>query len=599
MPDRRRFLLAGVAAAAGCAGSGPAQRTAPGDAATRLRALLASSDESTLDRNPIWGLYRGDLRRAGRFGDFLSDAYVQAEQRAASADLAALAAIPRDRLTGTDRVAADAFAWTRHDAQARFAAPAAAIGTRLPLDHFNGWHLFFPEMSSGEGMAPFRTVKDYEDGLTRLDGFITWLDQAVARMREGMALGIVQPRLVVDRMIPQFARLAAEDRATSSFYGPIRQLPADFAPATRERLAAAYAEAVERRLQPAFARVHRFLVDEYRRAARETVGVGALPGGDAHYAMLVRSNTTTDLSPEQIHRLGLAEVERITAGMQAVRRQVRFGGSLPEFFADLRSAPTFRPASAQALGDGYRAIGQRVDAAMPRLFELTPKTPLEIRPTPAEQAATDASGRYVSGAPDTGRPGIFYYNTHELESRRTWGMETLYLHEAVPGHHYQSMVAAENDALPKLLRFDGMPAYWEGWALYAESLGPELGLFDDPYQRFGHHNDAMLRALRLVVDTGLHAFGWSRERAIEYMLDHSAMSRNDVTVEVERYIVDPGQALAYKVGELTIRRLRTRAERTLGARFDLRAFHTQVLDTGAIPLPVLEAKIDAWLADAR
>ena len=280
-------------------------------------------------------------------------------------------------------------------------------------------------------------------------------------------------------------------------------------------------------------------------------------------------------------------------------QRVGFQGSLSEFFEYLRTDRLFQPASAAAVLDGYRAIGGRVDVGMPRLFNVAPKTVLEIRPTPDYQAPTDAAARYNSGAPDTGKPGVFYFNTYDLKSRSTWSMETLYLHEAIPGHHFQNMLAVENAALPKLLRFGWNTAYGEGWALYAESLGPELGLFEDSYQLFGYYDAEMLRAMRLVVDTGLHAFGWTREQAIDYMLAHSAMGRTDVVAEVERYIVNPGQALAYKIGALTIQRLRRKAEQALGARFDVRAFHSKVLMTGAIPMTVLEASVDDWIASFR
>ena len=282
--------------------------------------------------------------------------------------------------------------------------------------------------------------------------------------------------------------------------------------------------------------------------------------------------------------------------MESIKAEVGFQGTLPEFFEQLRTDSRFSPTSPQALGDGYRMIGQRVDAAIPRLFAHRPLAPLDIRPTPSPADQTDAAARYDVGTPDGSRPGVFYYNTYDLPSRPTRNMETLYLHEAVPGHHFQLSLAQENAALPKLLRFDGNTAFAEGWALYAESLGAELGVFSDPYQRFGHYDDEIWRALRLVVDTGLHALGWTREQAIGYMLAHSSTSRTDATAEVERYIVNPGQALAYKIGQLTISRLRARAQTALGERFDVRDFHDQVLLTGALPLTVLEAKIERWIA---
>jgi uncharacterized protein (DUF885 family) len=568
-------------------------------AATRLRALLAASDEAYLDRNPIDALYRGDTRRAAQHGDYISAAYVDAEHRAAQRDLAQLAQIPRERLSAIDRIAYDTFQWSRDEARERHAPPAASIWPMLRLDQLNGWHLFFPELSSGDGVAPYRTVRDYDNGLARIEGFIAWLDRTVERLREGQRSGVVLPRVVAERVIAQFDRFSAQSLDDSPYYGPIRKLPADMPAADRERLTRAYASAVEDQLRPAFRRVRAFLAEHYLASTRASVGLSALPGGAAYYDFLIRANTTTRLSATEVHRLGVAEVARITTGMEAVMRQVAFRGTRAEFFEYMRSDPRFAPASPQALADGFAAIGRRVDAALPRLFDTRPKTPLAIRPTPSYQAPNDPGARYTPGSLDTGQPGVFSFNTFNLPSRRTWDMETLYLHEAVPGHHMQIALAAENAALPKLLRFGGNTAYGEGWALYAESLGFELGLYEDPYQRFGHYNDEMWRAMRLVVDTGLHAFGWTREQAIDYMLAHSAISRNDAVVEVERYIADPGQALAYKIGALTIQRLRQRAEQALGSRFDVRAFHRQVLDTGGIPMAVLEAKVEEWIVSRR
>jgi uncharacterized protein (DUF885 family) len=598
MPGRRTaiVLCASACAAAALPWRAGAQAV-EGDDAARLRRLLDASDEALLDRNPIWALYRGDTRRAGQHGDFVSAAYVEGERRAAEADLARLAEIRRDRLSAADRIAYDAFRWSRENARERNSPPAASIWPLLRIDQMNGWHLHFAELSSGGGVAPYRTVVDYDNGLARIDGFIGWLERATGRMREGQRSGVVLPRVIVERVISQFDTYAAQGLDDSPYYGPVRTMPPEIAEPERTRLAKAYAAAVEERLKPAFRRTSAFLRDEYLRSARATVGLSAIPGGAAYYATLIRAHTTTTLVADEVHRLGLAEVARIRSGMTAAMRKASFDGSLAQFFEHVRTDRRFEPRSAEELAEGYAAIGRRVDAAVLRLFAALPKTPLAIRPTPAAQAVHDAAARYNDGSLETGQPAVFYFNTHDLPARKLWHMETLYLHEAVPGHHLQTATAAENTALPKLLRFDGNTAYNEGWALYAESLGPELGLFDDPYQLFGHYNDEMLRAMRLVVDSGLHAQGWSRERAIDYMLENSAMTRVDATAEVERYIVNPGQALAYKVGALTIRRLRTKAEQALGSRFDVRAFHGQVLDTGSIPMAVLEAKIEAWIGN--
>jgi uncharacterized protein (DUF885 family) len=396
-------------------------------------------------------------------------------------------------------------------------------------------------------------------------------------------------------MIVQFDRFATQGIEESPYFGPIRKLPPEMEGADRERLRKAYEEAIDGQLRPAFRRTHAFLAREYLPSARESIAMSAVPGGAAYYEFLIRSNTTTDLTAEEVHRLGLVEVERLTEGMAAVMRKTGFQGILSEFFEYVRTDPRFVPASAAEIGARYAEISRRVEARLPALFDRQPRTPLAIRPTPDVQAATAAEAMYIPGSLETGQPAVFYFNTFDLPSRRTWGMETLYLHEAVPGHHMQISLAAEDHALPKLLRFDANTAYAEGWALYAESLGQDLGLFEDAYQLFGHYNDEMMRAMRLVVDTGLHAYGWSREQAIDYMLANSAMSRTDATAEAERYIVYPAQALAYKVGSLTIQRLRKEAEQALGPRFDIRAFHGQVLDTGGIPVSVLEAKIREWI----
>jgi uncharacterized protein (DUF885 family) len=302
------------------------------------------------------------------------------------------------------------------------------------------------------------------------------------------------------------------------------------------------------------------------------------------------------MTPAAIHQLGLSEVARILAEMEQVKSRSGFAGDLKSFFHYMSSDPKFAPISSAAVRDTFLALNRRVSAAVPKLFTALPKSPLDVRPVPAYKEKSEAAGYYQRGTPDGSRPGVFYYNTYDLPARFTWGNETLFLHEAIPGHHLQSSLAQENTTLPEFQRFGGNTAFVEGWALYAESLGAELGMYADLNQLYGHLNDEMLRALRLVVDTGIHVQGWSRERAIAYMLDNSAMGQADVSAEVERYIALPGQALAYKIGQLTIRRLRTQAERELGSRFDVREFHAQVLGSGALPMAVLERKIDRWIA---
>lgn len=599
MPFRSIVLASAAAAAlAGMASvpSGAAQVTATQNDAARMRAIFTQSDEAYLKRNPLDAIYRGDMRYAGQFGDLLSDAHAAAERAAAQDDLKGLATINRAALSPDDRVIYDTFQWQRSLDLKGMSPALATFAAELPIDHFNGLHLYFPDLSSGEGAAPYKTVADYDHGLGRIDGFIVFIDQAIGRFRQGMARGVVQPRLVVSNMIEQLDGMIAQGVDGSTFYGPIRKMPEGFGVADKARLTGAYRQAISGKIDPAFTRLRDFLKNEYLPKSRDSVGLGALPGGADYYAYLVQRQTTTEMTPEQIHQLGLSEVARIKKGMETIKNQVGFKDSLPKFFDYLRTDPRFKPASAQALGDGYRAIGRRVDVAIPRLFSAIPKTPLEIRPVPAYIEKTSAGAYYMQGTPDGSRPGVFYYNSYDLPSRTMPGMETLYLHEAIPGHHFQISRAQENTALPNFLRFGGNTAYVEGWALYSESLGPELGMETDPYQRFGAYDDEMMRAMRLVVDTGIHTKGWTRDQAIAYMLANSGMGKTDAKAEVERYIAYPAQALAYKVGQLTIRKLRTRAEQALGTRFDIRAFHEQVLTTGALPLDVLEGKIDRWIA---
>lgn len=585
---------------AGCAEQPqPTASAAPSEApsaSAALRRLFSESDEARLHRNPLDALERGDLRFADQFGDYLSNDHVTAERAAAEADLARLAQIDRSALGPDEQLSYDAFRWQRSMDLRGLQPDLVRLSITRPIDHFNGRHIFFPDLSSGDSIAPFKTVEDYENGLKRMDGFAAYLDRSIARFREGLAIGVTQPQLVVRNVINQLDALIAQGVEDSPFYKPIRNFPAAVPPADQARFRDAYAEKLRTVVIPAYDRLRDFLRTDYLPHARAGVGLIHMPGGDRLYRHLVEVQTTTDITPEAVHQLGLEEVARIRAEMEAVMRQVGFKGTLKQFFGFIRTDPRFKPESKDALREGYLAIERRVETTLPRLFRTRPKTPLEIRPVPAYLERTQAAAYYVQGAPDGSRPGIFSYNTYDLPSRTTQGMETLFLHEAVPGHHYQISLAQENEALPAFQRFGGNTAYVEGWALYAESLGKELGLFTDPYQYYGRLDDEMLRAMRLVVDSGIHAKGWTRDQAIDYMLANSAMGRTDATAEVERYIAYPAQALSYKVGQLKIRALRTKAEQALGPRFDVREFHDQVLMTGALPMAVLETKIDRWIA---
>jgi uncharacterized protein (DUF885 family) len=418
-------------------------------------------------------------------------------------------------------------------------------------------------------------------------------------MREGMARGVVHPRVVMTKVVAQFEALLVADPERSVFYGPVDQMPADWPAAERARLARSYVELIERDLNPSYRRLRDFIRDEYLPHCRSSVAWSALPDGARWYASRVRRHTTTRMTPEEIHDVGLAEVARIRAGMETVMREVGFEGTLPDFFRYVREEPAFYFAKPADLLAGFRRLKAQVDAALPQLFEVRPKADYEIREVEAFRAASAAGGSYLGPSADGARPGVFYVNTHNLKAQPIYGMETLSLHEASPGHHFQSSIALGLTGLPRFRRAEGNVAYEEGWALYAESLGRELGLFTDPMQWYGRLSDEMLRAMRLVVDTGLHARGWSRERAIAYMRENSSMADSDIEAEVERYMVEPGQALGYKVGDLRIQALRRHAAQALGPRFDVREFHTQVLDGGSLPMDVLEAKIGRWIESRR
>jgi uncharacterized protein (DUF885 family) len=591
-------LLSTTLATAAATGQAlPAPVVQPGESAddARLKQLFYESDEASLERHPIEAVFRGDLRYADRFGDYLTDGYFAAERGAVEHDLAALKTINRTRLTPTDQIAYDVFKTRNETDLAGFAPALLKVQRDLPIDHMNGFQTFYPDFASGNGAAPFKTLDDYDNNLKRNAQYVAVLDRAIGLFRQGMKDGIVQPKLVVANMIEEFNNLLAEGVEGSTFYGPVKAFPAMIPAADQARLKEAYAAQIRDVIIPAHRRMRDFLANVYLPAARDTIGLSSLPGGDAYYTFLIQQNTTLPMTAEQVHQLGLTEVARILKGMEAQKQAVGFKGNLPAFFAFLRTDKQFQPSSVDQLRAGYRAIEARISKLIPKQFSLTPKTKLEIRPVPAFKEKTEAAGSYNGGAPDGSRPGVFDYNTYDLPSRYMWEMETLFLHEGVPGHHFQISLAQENTALPAFMRFGGNTAYVEGWALYAESLWKELGMESDPYQRMGGLNDEMLRAMRLVVDSGIHAKGWTRDQAIAYMLANSPMARTDATAEVERYIAIPGQALAYKIGQLMIARTKSKAQAMLGPKFDPRDFHAQVLDTGSLPMPVLEDKIDAWI----
>jgi uncharacterized protein (DUF885 family) len=605
------LALAAPAAAQSSDGikAGAAAKTPSAQAETpsaQLTRLFLESDEANLKRNPLQALFRGDMRYADQFGDYVSDAYLAAEKAAIEADLARLARIDRAALSPDEQVSYDVFKWQAQSNLKGFAPGILAATVGRPIDHFNGIHQFVPDIFSGQSVAQFKTVKDYEDNLKRLDGFVVAMDRSLDRMKQGVAAGVVQPKLVSERVLGQLDRAVAAGVDGSPLMMPVQKFPEGISAADQARLKKAYAEMVGEKVLPSFARMRDYVKTTYLTASRgsDLPGLVSLPGGPALYDYLVGTQTTTRMSADEIHELGLAEVARIHREMDGIIKQVGFksgqeGGDRQAFFNHIRTDPKFKMASREAMTQAYYDIGTRVDANIGKLFSTIPKTKLEIRPYPEFLEKDSAGGSYQPGTPDGSRPGIFYFNAYDLPSRTTPGMETLYLHEGAPGHHFQIALANENEKLPSFQRFGGNTAFVEGWALYAESIGREMGMLQDPYQYFGRLDDEILRAMRLVVDTGLHRKGWSREQAIKYMLDNSSMGETDATNEVDRYVAMPAQALAYKVGQIRIRAARDRAEKALGPKFDVKAFHEQVLMSGALPLEVLDAKIDRWIAASR
>ena len=582
------------APAAATTESTPARQST--DQKQRLDALFENYFEEALELSPLLATYIGDHRYDDRLPNSIGPDHIAASRAMNRKYLDAIRAIDPAGLAPTDRISYDIFLRERERELRAERFPAEL----LPLNQAGSLLTVMPALGSGANAQPFETVQDYEHWLKRLDGLVVWMDQAIANMRVGVAKGAVQPRAVMEKVLPQLDAMIVPRAEESQYFAPLKRFPESIAQTDRDRLTAAYTQALEARLLPAYRRLRDFVRDEYLPRTRATVAWTALPDGEAWYAFHVQEHTTTALTPEEIHAIGLGEVRRILGEMDGVRQRVGFDGDLEAFFKHLETDPKFYFTNGKDLLQGYRELKTRIDASLPKLFSVFPKADYEVREVEAFRAASAAGAFYEQPSADGSRPGIFYVNTHNLKAQPKFGMETLSLHEAAPGHHFQIAIQQELEGVPRFRRFGGdYTAYVEGWALYAESLGKELGFFTDPYQWFGRLNDEQLRAMRLVVDTGLHAKGWSRERAIQFMLDNSTLAESDVVSEVERYIAWPGQALGYKVGDLALQRLRRRAEAELGSRFDVRDFHREVLRDGAVPMDVLEAKIERWIAARR
>jgi uncharacterized protein (DUF885 family) len=563
--------------------------------AAKLDALYAAFWEEYLRHDPIEATQIGDPRYNDQLPNTLSPEYRERSRDLHQRYLDRARAIGTGGLSGQHRLSYDIFVRDREMELEGLEFPTHL----LPINQFYNLANFVAILGSGTNAQPFKTVADYDAWVRRAGQVPVVFDQAIANMREGMAQGIVQPRVLMEKVLPQLDQHIVKKASDSPLWGPIAKLPPAFSAADKQRLTADYTALIEKKLVPSYRKLRAFIADEYLPKCRQSVGLDALPGGKAWYAYLVRRSTTTSLTPDEIHQIGLAEVERIHGQMREVMEKVGFKGSLKAFFRSLKKNPAMYFKSEAELLAAYRDFRKTVEPLLPRLFAIQPKADFEIRPVEAFRAASASGGQYQPPSEDGSRPGIFYVNTFDLKARPRWALESLYLHEATPGHHFQVALQRELDELPRFRRFSGETAYIEGWGLYAESIGKELGVYTDPYAYFGALDAELWRAIRLVTDTGLHARGWTRKKVLDYMYANSPIEPTRAISEAERFIAIPGQALAYKIGQLKIRELRARAEKALGAQFDVRAYHTEVLKDGSIPLEILDAKIARWIEQRK
>ena len=560
-------------------------------AKVRFDALLQDSWENDKRENPPFATGTGDHRYDDKLQS-VTTADLERRAAAARAYLERLKAIDVKALAPQDRVSHAMFERDLSDDLARHRFRT----DRVPITADSGFHTGLSRLPQD---MPLANVKDYESYLARLRAIPTFFDQNVEHMREGLKSGFTVARVALAGYDATMRPHAVADPEKSVFWKPFVKFPPGVPASEHERLRAAGREAIAKSVAPAYQRLLDFFTKEYEPGARATLGASEMPEGKAYYAWCVKHFTTLDTTPEAVHQVGLAEVDRIRREMDGVIQQVGFKGSFPEFLEFLRTDPRFYAKTPEELMKQASWIAKRIDARLPSLFGRLPRQPYGVEPVPDDLAPKYTGGRYVGAPLDGRRAGTYWVNTYALETRPFYQLESLTLHEAVPGHHLQGALAKELTGIPEFRRYGYVNAFGEGWGLYSERLGLEAGFYQDPYNNFGRLSYEMWRACRLVVDTGIHAMGWTRQRAIDYMKERTALSTHEVTTEVDRYISWPGQALAYKMGELKIRELRKRAEAALGTRFDVRAFHDAVLANGSVPLDVLDRQIDEYIASSK
>jgi len=605
---RKYIVLAAAAVAASvCAPQAahaeetPVGGSRPGERVDRfrqspLRTLLEDYWKDLLHLNPGLALAVGDYSSEERFDDSLDDAWRARMLEMSQHYSGALAGFDPARLSEEDQVSYRMLRYKLDSDLAFYGSRSFEVARLLPLDQFQGLHVQYAVEAAGSGAFPYKTVADYDKALLRADGFSRWADAAIRRLREGVARGIVLPAVIVERMLPQLEvhlKIAPE---RTQFWHPIATLPAEFPPAERKRLSEAYRVKIVEVIQPAYQRLYDYLRTEYAPHARQTVGLGGLPGGKDLYRYYVRYHTTTDMTPQQIHELGLEQVRQLSVQLSAIQATARVKGTLQDFFAHVRDDPAQHFHRPQDVLPAFQDARERIVGYLPALFGVLPKAPYEVRALPDSYKQSRDNGYYSPAAADGSRPGILWINIYAPGVQDKFNLLTISLHEGLPGHHLQTSIAQERQDLPSFRRFDSTNAYVEGWGLYAESLGEQMGFYSDPWQRYGHLNYAILRANRLAIDTGIHEMGWSIEQGVRWMTEHSSMTQAQAAAEVERYAAYPGQALSYKIGELEILALRKRAQERLGSGFDIKAFHDQILTGGSMPLQILQEKLERWLA---
>ncbi|MCH3882490.1 DUF885 domain-containing protein [Tenacibaculum aquimarinum] len=563
---------------------------------TEFNQLLKDYNEGKLVLNPINATYAGDNRFNDQFPNTLSKEYQLKTKDFYTVYKAKLNDFKDDSLTESQQMSKAVLDW---DCDMALAQNSFKNDALMPINQMWTINLTMGQLASGSSAQPFKTVQDYENWLGRLDGFYSWMQTAIKNMHQGVKEGYVLPTSLIKKVIPQFKGLAKTKTTEHLFYAPIKNFPDSFSADDKKELTRKYTNMLDDKLIPIFNSMHTFLSTKYLKAGRKSSGIGSIPDGITYYKHAIKNYTTTNMTANEIHKLGLSEVSRILSEMKKVKTQVGFKGSLKDFFNFVRENKELMPyKNPKEILDNFNAIHEKMKPQLEKLFGNKPKTPFVVKQTEKFREAS-ASAEYNPGSLDGTRPGVFYTPIPDASKYNVFSDEALFLHEAIPGHHYQISLTQENQDLPDFRKTLWYSAYGEGWALYTENLGKELGLYTDPYQYFGMLGMEMHRAIRLVVDTGMHAKGWSREKAIQYSLENEAESEASIISEIERYMANPGQALSYKIGQLKIRELRAKAKKQMGNKFDIREFHNQVLETGCIPLALLEAKIDKWIANTK